>query len=212
MFCVLIVWWCSMTDSNDSDLVVGIHNGDTEALAQFLTRKEGALLGYIARQLGQGLRKKIEPEDILQEASVEAIKRIDQAFDDPFGWLCRICEQKIIDAYRRFYGAEKRNAAREVSADGSVNSQYAGIGDLLVASLTSPSAVFSREHKHLQMLQALETLPAEHREAIKMRYLEGLGSREIAERLGMTNGAVRVMLSRSLGKLQDLLGPDAAPR
>jgi RNA polymerase sigma-70 factor (subfamily 1) len=201
-----------MTDSNESDMIAGIRDGDIDALAQFLTLKERALLGYIGRQLGSGLRKKIEPEDILQEASVEAIKRIDQAFDDPFGWMCRICEQKIIDAYRRFFGAEKRNAGREVSADTSANSQHAGIGDLLIASLTSPSAVFSREHKHLRMLQALEKLPAEHCEAIKLRYLEGLGSREIAERLGMTNGAVRVMLSRSLGKLQEELGPDAAPR
>ena len=201
-----------MSDLTESELIAGIRGGDTDALAQFLSLKQGALLGYINRQLGSGLRKKIEPEDIFQEASVEAVKRIDQAFDDPFGWMCRICEQKIIDSYRRFYGAEKRNAAREVSADTPVNTQYAGIGDLLVASLTSPSAAFSREHKHLKMLQALEVLPAEHREAIKLRYLEGLGSREIAERLGMTNGAVRVMLSRSLGKLQDELGPDAAPR
>jgi RNA polymerase sigma-70 factor, ECF subfamily len=201
-----------MTDSNDSELILAIRGGDTDALARFLTLKERALLGYIGRQLGSGLRKKIEPEDIFQEASVEAIQRIEQVFDDPFGWLCRICEQKIIDAYRRFFGAEKRNAAREVSADGPVNSQQAGIANLLVASLTSPSAAFSRQNKHLRMLQALETLPAEHCEAIKLRYLEGLGSREIAERLGMTNGAVRVMLSRSLGKLQEKLGPDAAPR
>jgi RNA polymerase sigma-70 factor, ECF subfamily len=201
-----------MTDSVEQSLVAGIRAGDTDALAKFVQLKRETLLGYIGRQLGTGLRKKVEPEDILQEVSIEAIKGIDHAFDDPFGWLCRMCEQKIVDAYRRFYGAEKRNAAREVSADGPVNSDQDGIAQLLVASLTSPSAAFSREYKHLRMLQALEVLPDEQREAVKLRYLEGLGSREIAERLGMTNGAVRVMLSRSLGKLQAELGPDAAPR
>ncbi len=62
------------------------------------------------------------------------------------------------------------------------------------------------------MLQALEEIPEEQREALRLRYFEGLSSGEIAERLGKSNGAVRVMLSRSLTKLQDLLGPDSAPR
>jgi RNA polymerase sigma-70 factor (ECF subfamily) len=62
------------------------------------------------------------------------------------------------------------------------------------------------------MLQALEELPEDHRDALRLRYFEGLGSKEIAERLGKSNGAVRVMLSRSLSKLQELLGPDVAPR
>ncbi|MBD3674732.1 MAG: sigma-70 family RNA polymerase sigma factor [Planctomycetaceae bacterium] len=126
----------------------------------------------------------------------------------------RICEQRVVDAYRRFYGAAKRDAGREVSADGAGgrDQSQAGVANMLVASMTSPSGVFSREQKHLKMLQALEEIPEEQREALKMRYFEGLGSNEIAERLGKSHGAIRVMLSRSLSKLQDLLGPDAAPR
>ncbi len=201
-----------MTDSDDLPLIQKIRQGDAVALAEFVQRKRTALLGFVDRQLGPGLRRKVDPEDIVQEASVEAVKRVDQAFDDPFGWLCRICEQKVIDAYRRFFGAEKRNAAREVSADEPADSQHAGVAGLLVDSLTSPSAVFSRDAKHLRMLQVLETLPDEQRDALKLRYLEGLDSKAIAERLGKSGGAVRVLLSRSLARLQDLLGPDVAPR
>lgn len=202
-----------MNDSEEDQLVQKIHAGDAEALGKYLELKRRALTGFIERQLGTGLRKKIEADDIFQEAAAEAVKRVDQAFDDPFGWMCRICEQKLIDAYRRHFGAAKRDAGREVSADAPGGDQsQAGIAGLLIASLTSPSAVFSREQKHLKMLQALEEIPDEQREALKLRYFEGLSSAEIAERLGKSNGAVRVMLSRSLSKLQDLLGPDAAPR
>ncbi|MGH7129717.1 MAG: RNA polymerase sigma factor, partial [Planctomycetaceae bacterium] len=42
------------------------------------------------------------------------------------------------------------------------------------------------------------------------RYVENLPSKEIAQRLGKTDGAVRVLLSRSLGKLQELLSKDTA--
>jgi RNA polymerase sigma-70 factor (ECF subfamily) len=44
-----------------------------------------------------------------------------------------------------------------------------------------------------------------------MRYVENLPSKQIADKLGKTDAAVRVMLTRSLKKLQDLLGDDAAP-
>ena len=55
------------------------------------------------------------------------------------------------------------------------------------------------------MLAALDTLPEEQREALRLRYLIGLPSKEIAAKLGKSDGAMRVMLSRSLAKLQEML-------
>ena len=60
--------------------------------------------------------------------------------------------------------------------------------------------------------RALGKLPAEQREALRLRYVENLPSKEIAARLGKSDGAVRVMLTRALGQLQQLLGPENAPR
>jgi RNA polymerase sigma-70 factor (ECF subfamily) len=51
-------------------------------------------------------------------------------------------------------------------------------------------------------------LPEDQREAIRLRYLVGLPSKEIAQKLGKTDGAVRVMLSRSLAKLQEMLAEE----
>ena len=56
----------------------------------------------------------------------------------------------------------------------------------------------------------LEKLPEEQREALRLRYVENLPSKQIAEQLGKTDAAVRVMLTRSLKKLQELLG-DGSP-
>ncbi len=87
----------------------------------------------------------------------------------------------------------------------------AGVIDMLIASMTSASSRFSRNVREARLAEALAALPEEQREALRLRYVEGMPSKQIAQQLGKTDGAVRVMLTRSLAKLQTMLGPDAAP-
>ena len=149
---------------------------------------------------------------MFQEVSAEALRALpdtDLTDRDPFGWLCQIAERRIIDAHRRFFGAQKRDAAREVPLGSpGGDTQHAAIIDLLVASMTSASQVLSRNQREVKLYSGLAALPEEQREALRMRYLEGLPSKEIAARLGKTDGAVRIMLTRALGRLQEILGPD----
>ena len=148
--------------------------------------------------------------------SAEAIRSLENVpLDDrdPFGWLCQVAQRRIIDAHRRFFGAQKRAAHREVSlgAPRGGGTSRAALIDLLVASMTTASQAFSRDARHERLLEALAQLPETQQEALRLRYMEGLPSKEIAARLGKSDGAVRVMLTRSLSRLQKLLGPDAAP-
>jgi RNA polymerase sigma-70 factor (ECF subfamily) len=71
------------------------------------------------------------------------------------------------------------------------------------------SKAFSRNQREFKLLQALESLPEEQREAIRLRYVEGMPTKEIAEQIGKSDVATRVMLSRSLSKLQDVLSDDS---
>ena len=66
----------------------------------------------------------------------------------------------------------------------------------------------SRNHKEARLLAAMSELPEDQREALRLRYVDGLPSKQIAEKLGKTDGAVRVMLTRSLAKLQSMLGEE----
>ena len=63
-----------------------------------------------------------------------------------------------------------------------------------------------------RLYEALAKLPEDQREALRLRYVENLPSKDIAERLGKSDGSVRVMLTRALSKLQQILGPDDIPR
>ncbi len=204
-----------MSDETDP-LTERVRQHDVAALAEYVDAHRKPLLAFIERQLGAALRRKVEVEDILQELSVEAVRALPSAElsdRNVFGWLCQIAERRIIDAHRRFFGAQKRDAGREVAlGTPGGDSEHGAIIDLLVASMTTPTQALSRNMKEVKLLEALATLPDDQREALRLRYVEGLPSKEIAARLGKSDGSIRVMLTRSLARLNQILGPDAMPR
>ena len=81
--------------------------------------------------------------------------------------------------------------------------------NMLVNSMTSPSAAFSRNVRHQRLDNALAELPDQQNEALRLRYVENLSTKEIAERLGKSAAAVRVMLTRSVQRLREMLGGEA---
>ncbi len=203
----------------DEQLLQRLKQGDTEALGEFIESRRHQLLAFINRNLSTNLASKVEPVDLLQEVTIHAIKGLgDMDFQDrdPFNWLCQVAERRIIDAHRKYIGAQKRSADKEVSGNAPVGgtssaSGQGGLIDMLVVTMTTPSQAFSRDQREYQLQQALASLPDESQEALRLRYVEALPTKEIAQKMGKTDGSVRVLLSRSLNKLQDILGPDANP-
>lgn len=197
---------------DEEELVRRLRGGDADALAWYVEARRAPLLAFIERQLSAAMKRKIEAEDLLQETSAEAVRsltQMDLAERDPFGWLCHIAQRRIVDAHRRLFGAQKRDASREVLLGTPAgDSSRTPLVDLLVASMTTATQKLVRKDREQRMEAALATLPDDQREALRLRYVEGLPSKDIAERLGKSDGAVRVMLTRSLAKLQSLLGDE----
>jgi len=185
---------------------------DANAVAQFVEGHRSQLLAYIETQLGSQLRSRIEPEDVLQEVSVAACRTSPppgMGEQGLFGWLRQIADHKIVDAHRRLVGAQKRAAGREVPlGTPGGDTQHAALIDLLRASFTSASKAFSRNEREIELLAALSRLPEDHRRALEMRYAENLASKEIAARMGKSDGAVRVLLTRALNSLREHFGQD----
>jgi RNA polymerase sigma-70 factor, ECF subfamily len=200
------------------DLASRLKAGDADALADYLEQHRPQLMAFIERQLGTALRRKVESDDVFQETCAEAVRALPTAElgdRDPFSWCCQIAERRIIDLHRRFFEAQKRDAGREVplgaggGGDGSgSDTRPGGLINMLVASMTTPSQAFSRNARELKLQEALLKLPNDQQQALRMRYVENLPSKQIAEKLGKTDAAVRVMLTRSLKKLQELLADD----
>jgi len=202
-------------DDTAAALADRIRNKDPQALVEFIELRRLPLLAFIQRSLSANLQRKLEAADILQEVSLSALGSLAE-FDlgdrDPFSWLCQLAEHRIIDAHRKLVAAQKRSADREGAAEGGgggTDTQKGGFFDLLVASMTTPSGAFSRNQRELRLKDALKNLPEESQKALRLRYVEGLPSKEIAHQMGKTDGATRVLLTRSLARLQDLLRRDS---
>lgn len=198
-----------MKDGAEEELLLRVRRGDAVALAELIELNRFKLMAALERKVGAGLRSKLELEDIFQEVATRAVKdvsEVDFAEHDPAGWLYHVMDRQIIDLHRFHFEAQKRNAAREVSADQPLGGgEQRGLADWLVASMTSPSAAVSRDFRLQRVYQALERLSEDMRQAIQWRYLDNLSSQEIATRLGKTDVATRVLLSRALRKLKQAL-------
>jgi len=198
-------------DQNDA-LLQRLRQGEAAAVAEFAQLRRPQLASYVSHQLGFALRAKVEPDDVVQETCMRAI-RSPQLFTvtgrDPFNVLCHLAQESIVELHRKLIEAQKRSAAREVPLQaGASDSGGGGVIDLLVASMTSASMAFSRNQRELSMWKALDTLPEEQRDALRMRYVDGLPTKDIALRLNKSDGAIRVMLTRSLDKLKQMLGQE----
>lgn len=182
-----------------------------EVFAEWLAKNQSKLLVCVEQKLGAGLRRKVEPEDLLQDAIARAIRSLsglDGATEDPTAWFLQIVDHQIVDAHRYHFGAMKRDAGREVSANAATGGdagESPALIDMLVASMTSASQVMSRNVRTDRMYEALMQLPQDAQNAIRWRYLEGLPSQTIAERLGKSDGSVRVLLTRTLKKLEEIM-------
>ena len=199
------------SDKESKEIVERIRQGDASALSTYLEQHRAALLATINRKMSDGLRAKVEAEDILQEVSLSAfdsLTKIDWTDRDPFSWLCQLADRKIIDAHRFHVAAEKRSSQKEVSLQKNQGDGQGELIDLLVQSMTSPSAAFSRNQKGLRLQTAIQSLPDDSREAIRLRYVEGWPTKQIAEQLERTDAAIRVLLTRTLKKLEAALGDD----
>ena len=79
--------------------------------------------------------------------------------------------------------------------------------EALYESVLSPSGVLTRKEEFRRLEEAFEQLPEDYREVIVQFRLLGLSHAEIAEKMGRSENAVRLLLSRALARLVTLVGP-----
>ena len=191
----------------DPSLADRVRQRDPAALAAFLEERRPALLSFVERRLGSALRGKLEPQDVLQELAVKSLRELptaDLGTRDPFGWLCHLAEQCIVDDHRHF-AAGKRASGREVPGNVRIGDGSQDLVALLAASLTSPSMAVVKDERQRRVMDVIATLPDKHREALRLRYGEGLPTKDVAQRLGKSDVATRVLLSRLVQQLQERL-------
>lgn len=184
--------------------------GDQDALAQLLDRHLPSVRAFVRSHMAPQLRAHESASDLVQSICRELLTHRD-AFRHPDengfqAWLFTTARRKIQNRARDL-AREKRDVRREVGALGE--SAIAALGGAY-ARISSPSgkALLAEEVQRLEA--AIDRLPEEHREVITLAHLAGLSRREIGERMGRSEEAVRALLHRAMARLMILLDPDAA--
>lgn len=158
--------------------------GDAEAYRALLEDIARGLRAMLARRFDHSLP---ELEDIVQESLLAIhLKRHTWVQGELVGpWVAAIARHKAIDAFRR------RGRRAELPLD-----------DLDLADPQSEGEEVARDSHDVASL--LGRLDDRQRAIVQAVSLEGLSTREAAERLSMSEGALRVALHRSLKKLAAL--------
>lgn len=174
----------------DEQLVARARGGDRDAFAGLVARYQRALT---ARALAS-TRRIEDADDAVQEAFLRAWKGLSRFREEArFGpWVYRILDHLLADRGRR--------AGREVPGAEVLAETVADLSPLADEQLVAGEVAAA-------LRNALDQLPpGRQREVFRMRYEEGLAVNEIAERLGLHSGTVKVHLFRGARELRRLLG------
>jgi len=149
---------------------------------------------------------KFDASDIVQQTLMEAWRAEPQfrgtTEAERVAWLRRILARVLAHEVRRYRGTLKRDLHRERSMERSLDESSRQLNALFVSALTSPSENVARREQEVLLAEILEKLPADYREVIILRNLEGLSHDEVAERMGRTPGAIRMLWLRALQELR----------
>ncbi|TPE48206.1 sigma-70 family RNA polymerase sigma factor [Amaricoccus solimangrovi] len=166
-------------------------DGDADAYRRLLTAITPRLRAMARRRCDQFGAPPSEAEDVVQEVLLAIhLKRGTWDPARPLGpWLSAITRNKLIDSLRR------RGRV--------VNAPVEDLIETLEAEETG--AITDR----LDVERVLGGLRDPQRDIVRSISLEGRGVRETAERLGMSDGAVRVALHRALKALAAIYGRES---
>jgi RNA polymerase sigma-70 factor (ECF subfamily) len=183
-----------------------------DVLAQIFTTQREKLRRMVEIRLHPRLRPRLDPSDVLQEAYVEACKRLGRYLRSPglpvFLWLRRVTAYTLRDIHRRHLGAKARNPGREVARldHREPEASSVSMADQLVARASTPSDAAQREERKKVVQKALDSLDPLDREILAIRFFEQLSSAEAAVVLGITEAAARKRYLRALARFKEAYG------
>lgn len=186
-------------------------DGDQAAFAQL----HHALEPKVRSRLSRLIRDASTVDDLVQltflrghaarERFASLPDRADRAVE---GWYLAIARNVALDHLRHNYRRDRRHDTLLAKGD------TAGIG-IPEAPVTAEEAritIESREEVARRVREAIEHLPPSQREVVTLHKLRGMSMAEIADRLGVRPGALRVRAHRAYKSLTALLaGPSVAP-
>lgn len=157
------------------------------------------------QSLNAEVRRREDASDVVQQTLFEAAETVagfNGGSEGEFcAWITRILQRNVADAMRD-HRAAKRDVRREQRVERGDDSATIS-WQWPEPEPTSPSVRILRAETALSLAHGLERLPADQRQAVMMRHLEGLPLVEIAAAMNKTPAAVAGLLRRGVIRLRE---------
>ena len=179
------------------ELIRQARAGDDRAMGQLCEQHRPYLRLLAQRTLDSRIGVRADASDLVQQTFLSAVRNFNEFEGNHsaqfVAWLHVIHDRNVVDTIRA-HTADKRAVNREgrVVAD----------RDRISPQRDSPSARAMRSEEVVQLSRAMETLPENQREAIRLRHLEGWPLIRIAETLGRSEEATASLIKRGMAKLR----------
>ena len=176
---------------SDADLIARAQHGQVEAFGELYRR----YLDPIYRYVRMRVNAESDAEDISERVFLRTFEALDRYEErgHPFSaYLYRVARNLLVDHYRRqpaSVGLEEATDVGEVDSD--------------------PDTVVIRREEVRQISEAIEQLPEDYREVIRLRVVLELPNATVAAWMERSPGAVRVLLHRALKALREGLSEGA---
>lgn len=174
--------------------------GETDAFRRLVERHQDRLMRLCQGLLGDPE----EARDAVQEVFLKAFRKAGsyRPRGRVYTWLYRIAVNHCLNRLRR------RKVVRFLSLTGARGEGCEGRRDLDPADTgPGPAERLDARQRWERTREALAALPDGQRAAVVLAKLEGMSQRQVAEVLGISEGAVESRLFRAMRKLEAVLAP-----
>ncbi len=201
-----------MTSPTDveASLLEQLTGGDHSVLGDLFALHRDRLWRMVNFRFDRRLGSRLDADDILQEAYVDASTRIEHYTQDPtrsfYIWLRLIVTQTMVDTHRRHMGTQKRDVRREQKKQPAYpEATSISLARRLVGSVATPSQAAVKAEALQQLEQALEQMDPIDQEVLALRHFEELTNAEVAEVLGIQQKAASIRYVRAIARLKEVL-------
>lgn len=186
----------STKDIDEKEIIKLILNGEKEYF-KLIQKKYYSLIYNLIRKI---IKDEDDIDDLVQETFIKVYNALPNfQFNFNFSsWIYKIASNNCIDFIRR----KKLNFVYIDKNDESDDDEYKF--DIKDPSLTPEEQLQKKERSHL-LKQAIKKLPKNYQQVIHLRHEEELDYQEIAERLNIPLGTVKIHLFRARKQLLDIL-------
>src|SRR5262245_10571329 len=191
--------------ANPEQMILAARAGGDAALGALLELYRNYLRLLARVEIGKRLQGKLDASDLVQETFLEAHRNFArfQGTDEPqfARWLRQILAAKVANLVRHYFGTQGRDVRLEEESVAGRDRSSVLVGRELAGTVTSPSQQAARREQAVLLADALACLPADYRDVIVLRHLEGRTFPEVAQRMGRSLDSVQKLWLRALARL-----------